>query len=361
MHDIFISYSSKDQMIADAIVNILESRKIKCWISYRDASHGKHFAESIEQAIENSKICVLIFSNDSNQSDFVLKEVDSCAEYKKMVIPFKIDNALMRKALAFHLRSAHWLEALSRPLEEHINKLADKLEEALSNNATKHTKISGNDKILNVSDTRMVKYDDLIKLGYNADKIAVQLVENDYQNFNGISEDNEGTPDQWAQFIQNSTETFQYMINGENKIIGDWSIVALYEDDFQKAKEGVLLEKDIIYERCDVLALPGLYYGYVLVFSLLPNYRNMQNYMMLMESFYMQLQEYAEHGIFFKEWCMNVFTPEVEGIIKKLGFKYLVNNKSLGKIYHKVFIPLPKNPMLNKFPRLQQLYEEVTK
>ena len=64
MHDIFISYSSKDQKIADAIVNILETRRIKCWIAYRDAEIGDDYAGSIVRAIKNCKACVLVFSND---------------------------------------------------------------------------------------------------------------------------------------------------------------------------------------------------------------------------------------------------------------------------------------------------------
>ena len=33
-HDVFISYSTKDKVIADAICANLENRGIRCWIAY---------------------------------------------------------------------------------------------------------------------------------------------------------------------------------------------------------------------------------------------------------------------------------------------------------------------------------------
>ena len=37
-HDVFISYSSKNKNIADAIVADLEQNNIKCWYAPRDIS-----------------------------------------------------------------------------------------------------------------------------------------------------------------------------------------------------------------------------------------------------------------------------------------------------------------------------------
>ncbi|MCJ7625258.1 MAG: toll/interleukin-1 receptor domain-containing protein [Anaerolineaceae bacterium] len=39
-HDIFISYSSKDKIIADAAVAALEKNDIRCWYAPRDISPG---------------------------------------------------------------------------------------------------------------------------------------------------------------------------------------------------------------------------------------------------------------------------------------------------------------------------------
>ena len=135
MYDIFISYSSKDQIIADAIVNILESRKIKCWIAYRDAGIGADYAESITKAIKNCKVCVFVFSGESNKSKHVLNEINLCFDENKMIIPFRIENIKMGDALTYYLSKTHWLDALSKPIENHIQNLADKLIALINNNS----------------------------------------------------------------------------------------------------------------------------------------------------------------------------------------------------------------------------------
>ena len=365
MHDVFISYSSQDQKIADAIVNILENQKIKCWIAYRDAEAGGDYAVSIIRAIKNSKVCVLILSQESNTSKYVLSEINSCVNHGKTIIPFKIDDVMLHEAIEFYLGKTHWLDAMTAPLEAHIHKLADRVrlltskEDSGSSDGNKSQSITQPDvSKIDRFITRMAKYEELVSLGYNAEKIAMQLVENDYVNCNGIGEDNEGDAQQWAKFIQNSTDTFQFLLNGHNEIVGNWSILALNEQMFEEAKAGNLLEKDISHEKSEMIVFPDVYYGYILVFSLLPDYRNgPDNYLKILCSFYEQIEVYAEHGIFFKEWCMNVFSAEIENLVKKLGFVYLCDNVSFGKIYHQFFLPLPNNSIISKFPRLKQLYE----
>ena len=79
-HDIFISYSSKDKIIADAVVSRMESGSIRCWYAPRDIVPGSDWAESITNAISASKILVLIFTQNSNLSIQVLREVAQAVE-----------------------------------------------------------------------------------------------------------------------------------------------------------------------------------------------------------------------------------------------------------------------------------------
>ena len=66
-HDVFISYASGDKAVADAVCSQLESvHRIRCWIAPRDITPGASWAESIIDALDASKIMVLIFSNSAN-------------------------------------------------------------------------------------------------------------------------------------------------------------------------------------------------------------------------------------------------------------------------------------------------------
>ena len=50
LHDVFISYSSRDKVIADAVCHFLEQGGIKCWIAPRDIAPGFDYADMIEDA-----------------------------------------------------------------------------------------------------------------------------------------------------------------------------------------------------------------------------------------------------------------------------------------------------------------------
>ncbi len=88
-HDIFISYSSRDKNIADAVVSRMESGGIRCWYAPRDILPGSDWAESIIEAINGSRIMVLIFTQNSNISIQVLRDVDRAVEAGLTVIPSK--------------------------------------------------------------------------------------------------------------------------------------------------------------------------------------------------------------------------------------------------------------------------------
>jgi hypothetical protein len=62
-HDVFISYSARDKTVADAMCGALELRRIRRWIAPRDVLPGKEWGAAIIEAIQNSRMFVLIFSS----------------------------------------------------------------------------------------------------------------------------------------------------------------------------------------------------------------------------------------------------------------------------------------------------------
>lgn len=133
-HDVFISYSSKDKFTGDAVCSILEANQIRCWIAPRDVTPGLPFAESLIDAINESKVFVLIFSSNSNKSFQVMKEVERAVHHGIPIIPLRIEDVPMSKQLEFYVSNIHWLDAITPPLEDHINKLAKVVKMILSLN-----------------------------------------------------------------------------------------------------------------------------------------------------------------------------------------------------------------------------------
>ncbi|QRN82080.1 TIR domain-containing protein [Chloroflexota bacterium] len=122
-HDVFISYSHTDQAVANAIVASLEGEGIRCWIAPRDVTPGQTWGEAIVDAIEASQIMVMVLSDNSNHSRQVLREVERATAKEVIIIPFRIENIDPTGAMAYFLSAEHWLDALTPPLEKHINKL----------------------------------------------------------------------------------------------------------------------------------------------------------------------------------------------------------------------------------------------
>ena len=60
-HDVFISYSSQNKNVADAICHVLEEHRIKCWIAPRDIPGGADYGDLIDDAIKNCRLFIIVF------------------------------------------------------------------------------------------------------------------------------------------------------------------------------------------------------------------------------------------------------------------------------------------------------------
>jgi len=130
-HDVFISHSSSDAQVALAIVSALEAQGIRCWVAPRDIQGGQIWAEAIMQGIGGARAMVVVFSSHANRSTHVLTEVDAAVRRGAIVVPFRIEPVMPEGALEYHLRSRHWLDALTPELEAHIAQLAATLRRLL--------------------------------------------------------------------------------------------------------------------------------------------------------------------------------------------------------------------------------------
>lgn len=122
-HDVFLSYSHKDKVAADAVCSIMEQNDIRCWMAPRDITPGQPFAEAIIDGIKGAKVFVLIYSSNSNNSSQVIKEVDRAVHHRLAIIPLRLEDVPMTKQLEYYVSDVHWMDALTPPLEEHIEKL----------------------------------------------------------------------------------------------------------------------------------------------------------------------------------------------------------------------------------------------
>lgn len=122
-HDVFISYAQEDKPVADAVCARLEFHHIRCWIAPRDIPPGKSFPEAIIEGIEEGKVLVVIFSSFANKSPHVTRELTNAVNKGRIIIPFRIEDVAPSKSMEYLISVPHWLDAVTPPLEQHIDVL----------------------------------------------------------------------------------------------------------------------------------------------------------------------------------------------------------------------------------------------
>jgi formylglycine-generating enzyme required for sulfatase activity len=131
-HDVFISYSSKDKPVADAVCATLEGLRVRCWVTPRDVLPGLPYGEAIVEAIEASRVLVLVFSASANASTQVMREVERAVSKGIPIIPLRIEDVRPSKSLEYFISAPHWLDALTPPLVKHLQSLGETVQLLLS-------------------------------------------------------------------------------------------------------------------------------------------------------------------------------------------------------------------------------------
>jgi hypothetical protein len=133
--DVFISYASKDKIVADAVCARLEAAGIRCWIAPRDIVAGTSYGEAIIDAIHGAKVMVLVFSSSANASGHIPKEVERAVSNGVAILPFRIEDVAPGKSLDYFIGSVHWLDAMTPPMEQHLDHLAATVHKLIPSNA----------------------------------------------------------------------------------------------------------------------------------------------------------------------------------------------------------------------------------
>ena len=124
---VFISYSTKNKDIADAVVSDLEQHDITCWYAPRNIRPGEEWVTAITTALERSKVLVLLYTEQSNASRQVMNEIAVAFNAGITIVPFRLSEAPMSSEFEYYLMRVHWLDAVSKPLDQSIIELRDYL------------------------------------------------------------------------------------------------------------------------------------------------------------------------------------------------------------------------------------------
>jgi len=96
----FISYSNEDSKFAERLYDDLRAKGIRCWFAPHRMKAGSKIRETLDKAIKSNDKLLLILSENSVNSEWVEKEVETAFEeerHKKItsLFPLRLDETVM--------------------------------------------------------------------------------------------------------------------------------------------------------------------------------------------------------------------------------------------------------------------------
>lgn len=98
-HSCFISYSSKDEALAQRLHTDLKAQGVDCWFAPHNMKIGARIRPTIDLAIHRQDKLLLLLSQHSIESAWVEDEVEAAlererTEHREMLFPIRLDNAV---------------------------------------------------------------------------------------------------------------------------------------------------------------------------------------------------------------------------------------------------------------------------
>jgi len=104
-HDVFLSYSSKDQAVVMAVAKRLRRNGLRVWLDFWEVRPGDNILAKIEEGLENSKVLLFFMSGNAFGSDWGQLEVGifrfrDPLNRERRLIPLRLDNTPIKGSLA---------------------------------------------------------------------------------------------------------------------------------------------------------------------------------------------------------------------------------------------------------------------
>jgi TIR domain len=123
-HDVFVSHAHKDQRIADAICEKLESIGVSCWLTARDISPGEDWTQVTRNAIESSRLMVLVLSENANAVPHIEREIAHAFYTQRAILPVRLTRTPPPREFILYLGDVCWFDLFGAPVEKRLEALA---------------------------------------------------------------------------------------------------------------------------------------------------------------------------------------------------------------------------------------------
>lgn len=123
--DIFVSFSSKDIKIGEQLFYKLHDHELNPWISSRKIQAGEDYSLKILDAIDNSKLFILLISIESTKSRHVKAELERAFSKEREIFPIRLDNSEIPKSWEYFLSTSQWIDVDGLSTKKWINEMIE--------------------------------------------------------------------------------------------------------------------------------------------------------------------------------------------------------------------------------------------
>lgn len=119
---IYVSYSQKDWSIVQEICQNLKEKGVQLFDDYEQLAGGEYAQELIKR-IEESEAVIFFYSNNTENSTWVKREIEFSISHKKTIIPVLLTEPELDGWLNYNLGDVNWISADGNNLEEFTEKI----------------------------------------------------------------------------------------------------------------------------------------------------------------------------------------------------------------------------------------------
>lgn len=125
--EVFVCHSSRDAATAQRLCDRLESSGIGCWIAPRDVLAGVSYPRQIVEAIQGSRVLLLVYSAASDCSQHVQRELETALQENVSILPFRLDAHEPSEDMRYFLGAQHWVHATAPDPDPGEQRLAEQV------------------------------------------------------------------------------------------------------------------------------------------------------------------------------------------------------------------------------------------
>jgi hypothetical protein len=205
---------------------------------------------------------------------------------------------------------------------------------------------------------RVVGLADLKDINWSYEYLLEQLINIDFQNMQNLQEEDEGDVSFWLPIIKSNTDTLKLVLDNDNKIIGYWHFIPLFDEYFDLSVKGELLDTDI---NCEMIPqmIPGIYDIYFASIVIIESHKKSIIFKMLLDSLAKTLEDLADYDVYINKISTIAYSSDGKTLARSLGLKYNADGIKYGKIYTGDISDLLKKRFCNNYTVLKNMYSEV--